>query len=105
MKEFYEILDARIKADPNLNETKISVAIGREKSTVRQIIVNKRSPRIDTALDIVAYFNETLDQFLGVSTPPSDQFLAEYSHLNEDEQKFLASSIKGIVANRSQKTD
>lgn len=99
VRTFIEILSDKIDADPDLTEAGLATKAGLNNSTIRQMIKNKRSPRIDTAMKICRALNTTLEDFFAENTDPVRSELSFLiDQLSDQERGFLLSAAKGIRA-------
>jgi len=70
MLSFVDILEKRIEADPSLTAAGLAKRAGLDNSTIRTMIRDRRSPRIDTALKICQALGETVESFMSQSRDP-----------------------------------
>jgi len=90
-----------------LQQTGTQVAELAREAGVSKDMLNKlkqgksQSINADDAIKVAAYFDETLNQFVGLSRPELEaEFKDLFGRLTEAEQQFLLRQIKGIVADR-----
>lgn len=99
MTDFVDILVARIAADPTLTEAGLAKRAGLDNSTIRQMIKNRRSPRIDTAMKICAALGETVESFMSQSNDPvRSELLLHLEELTPQERDLLLAAARGLVA-------
>jgi plasmid maintenance system antidote protein VapI len=99
MKSFVEILRDRIASDPNLTDAGLAVKAGLDNSTIRQMIANNRSPRIDTAVKICAALGETVESFMAQSRDPAvSELLFHLEQLTPAERDLLLAAARGLRA-------
>lgn len=63
-KKFWEKLHQTIEASPDLTESGLAVKAGLSNSAIRQMIVNKRDPRMSTAEKICEAMGTTYAIFM-----------------------------------------
>lgn len=99
MKSFVEILRDRIDNDPNLTVAGLAVKAGLDNSTIRQMISQNRSPRIDTAIKICAALGETVESFMQQSREPAvSEILFHLEQLTPEERDLLLAAARGLRA-------
>lgn len=72
---FIELLQDRIEADPELNETALAIKAGLDKSTVRQMIKLNRSPRLKTAQAICEALGTTYEEFMAEALSEEERLI------------------------------
>ena len=72
-KGFLARLRERIDADPDLTEAGLSRAAGLDPSTIRQMFVKGRSPRLQTMEAICGALGTTVEQFLSEGLSEEEQ--------------------------------
>ena len=103
MAEFVEILIQRIESDPTLTEAGLAVRAGLDNSTIRQMIKNRRSPRIDTAMKICRALGETVETFMSSGHDPvMSELLFHLEQLSGEERVLLLAAAKGLHAHHPQ---
>ena len=99
MIDFVTLLERRIKSDPDLTVAGLAKAAGLDNSTIRQMITNRRSPRIDTAIKICAALGETVDSFMTQARDPVvSEILAHLEQLTFEERQLLLAAVRGLRA-------
>lgn len=99
MTEFVDILIERIASDPTLTEAGLAKKAGLDNSTIRQMIKNRRSPRIDTAIKICKALGETVESFMAAARDPAtSELLFLLSQLDDAEKALLLAAAKGLHA-------
>lgn len=99
MKTFVEILRDRIANDPSLTEAGLAVKAGLDNSTIRQMIAQNRSPRIDTAVKICAALGESVESFMEQSRDPVvSEILFHLEQLTPEERDLLLAAARGLRA-------
>lgn len=99
MHSFVDILEERIKANPDLTPAGLAKRAGLDNSTIRQMIRDRRSPRIDTALKICQALGETVESFMSQSRDPvTSEILAHLEQLTAGERQILLAAVRGIRA-------
>lgn len=103
MMEFVDILVDRIKSDPNLTEAGLAKRAGLDNSTIRQMIKNRRSPRIDTAVKICHALGLTVEGFMSQGNDPvMSELLAHLEMLSPEERGLLLAAARGLRAQHPQ---
>lgn len=99
MPSFVEILENRIDSDPSLTPAGLAKRAGLDNSTIRQMIKDRRNPRIDTALKICQALGETVESFMSQSRDPvTSEILAHLEQLTPEERQILLAAVRGIRA-------
>lgn len=99
MTDFVDILIQRIAADPKLTEAGLAKSAGLDNSTIRQMIKNRRNPRIDTAIKICAALGETVESFMSqASDPVRSELLLHLQDLTPQERDLLLAAARGLAA-------
>ena len=99
MIDFVTLLERRIKSDPDLTVAGLAKAAGLDNSTISQMITNRRSPRIDTAIKICAALGETVDSFMTQARDPVvSEILAHLEQLTFEERQLLLAAVRGLRA-------
>lgn len=97
MAEFVDILIQRIESDPGLTEAGLAVRAGLNNSTIRQMIKNRRSPRIDTAMKICRALGETVETFMSrQGDPVMSELLFHLEQLTSEERALLLAAARGL---------
>ena len=99
MKEFVDILIERIEADPELTVAGLAVRADLDNSTIRQMIKNHRSPRIDTAIKICRALGETVESFMSRGRDPATkELILLLDQLTDAEKALLLAAARGLGA-------
>jgi transcriptional regulator with XRE-family HTH domain len=99
MSDFVQNLEWWLDQDKDLTPTALARRAGLDKTAVRQMIVLKRSPRIDTALKICGALGISLDQFFARDRDARRSALVrQLDHLTDDEIELLLSVAREAAA-------
>ena len=99
MSSFVEILEKRIEQDKSLTQAGLAKAAGLDNSTIRQMIRERRNPRIDTAMKICHALGETVESFMSQSRDPvMSEILQHLERLTDKERQLLLAAVRGIRA-------
>ena len=98
-RDFVAILKDRIESDPELTVSGLAIKAGLNNSTIRQMITNGRSPRIDTAVKICRALGDTVETFLSEARDPvTREILLCLEQLSDEERRMLLAAAKGLRA-------
>lgn len=99
MLSFVDILEKRIESDGTLTPAGLAKRAGLNNSTIRQMIKDRRNPRIDTAMKICRALGETVESFMSQSRDPvTAEILAHLDELTSEERQILLAAVRGIRA-------
>lgn len=99
MPNFVDILERRIESDPTLTPAGLATKAGLDNSTIRQMIKDRRNPRIDTAIKICHALGETVESFMAKAHDPvMSEILFHLEQLTPEERQILLGAVRGIRA-------
>jgi DNA-binding Xre family transcriptional regulator len=105
MSDFTETLEWWI-ARRDLNPTRLATLAGLDKTMVRQIIVQDRTPRLDTVQKLCEALDVTVDQFLARDDDPRRRDLWRLlGRLSGPELSMLQAAARGIADRRNREDD
>jgi transcriptional regulator with XRE-family HTH domain len=95
---FTERLKAAIEGDPELTEAGLAKMASLDASTIRQMIIKNRSPRMATAQKICAALGTTVEQFMLDDPLPVDRDIARLaSQLTDEHRRRLLAYGEGLL--------
>lgn len=101
VSEFSETLEWWLERRDNLTPTAIARQCGLDKTAVRQLIVNGRTPKVDTAQKICAALGVSLDQFFAKDDDGRRRRIARLlDQLHDDEIELLQAAAQGLIEHR-----
>lgn len=101
MSSFVEILEKRIEADKSLTPAGLAKKAGLDNSTIRQMLKERRNPRIDTAIKICHALGETVESFMSEAHDPvMSELLGHLEQLTDEERQLLLAAARGLRAHR-----
>ncbi len=97
MMTFVEILVKRIEDDPNLTAAGLALKAGLDNSTIRQMIKDRRNPRIDTAMKICGALGETVESFMSQGRDAAmTELMFLLEKLTPEERGLLLAAARGL---------